>query len=349
VTLPTTDQPSGREYACGVWTDTKLFIWGGRTPNTTTLLNTGATYEPVSNVWTATNVASAPAARAMPVCVWTGSIVVAWGGGVPGTSVNISGGRFNPAANNWLPMAAPTVGRFAPVAVWTGSKVLVWGGATAAGAPLKSGGLYDPNTNIWTTMSAGGAPAETIGMAYAWTGASGLIAFGGRTATAVSQDVYQYLPPPTDSWTKVFAPTNAPKRSHAFAAWINSKLFIWGGRDLAGNPINDGGYIDIVAKTYTPLPSIAPVGGRAAVPFESGWLARSGTSVFLLGGVTTGTSVTQGGIALDTTMSTWSTIPAWIPAGDHRRGVGAWSGSEFMVWGGLNAVAAELDGSRWLP
>ncbi|MBI5536952.1 MAG: hypothetical protein HY898_29800 [Deltaproteobacteria bacterium] len=349
VPLPTTGQPSGREWACGVRADSKLFVWGGHVPATATYLNTGGIYDPVTDAWTATNTTGAPVARAKATCVWTGSVVVVWGGGTPGTAVFTTGGRFDPATNSWNPTAmATTAGRFAPIAVWTGSRVLVWGGLSATGGNLKSGGLYDPVGNTWTAMDTAGAPAAVSGLAYAWAGADGLIVFGGEDQNgAVNQDVFQYQPA-NNKWAKLFTST-ATKRSHAFGAWVNSKLFIWGGHDVNNAPLNDGGYLDIVAKSYTPLPVAAPSGGRALVPYESGWFARSGSSLFLIGGVTTGTTVVQGGYVLDTTSSAWTSIPAWNPTGEHRRGAGAWSGSEFMLWGGLNGAVAEMDGSRWLP
>ena len=43
-------------------------------------MNTGARYNPISNIWTATTAANAPDGRIAHAAVWTGSEMVVWGG-----------------------------------------------------------------------------------------------------------------------------------------------------------------------------------------------------------------------------------------------------------------------------
>jgi hypothetical protein len=248
-------------------------------------------------------------------------------------------------------MSEAAEGHFSPVAVWTGSQMILWGGSTAAGAVMQSGGLYDLGTNQWTPIATTGSAPQTIGLAAVWAGSLGMLTFGGADASKVILSVYQYLPA-TNHWAKYkdINPGGFVARKDAYVAWVNGKMVIWGGRTFANAPVSTGVLFDPVQKTWTVLPAPpAAAGPRAAVQYEAGWIGRSGTSAYLLGGVTTGTSVAQNGIAVDTTSSTWTLIPAWDPAGEHRSGVGAWTGNEFVVWGGTNAGQPELNGSRWLP
>jgi hypothetical protein len=351
VTLASAAQPAGRELACSVWTGTGMFVWGGRTPGTSTLLGDGAIYDPATDKWTTVSTTDAPQARAMPTCLWTGQVVIVWGGGVPGTTAYKTGALYDPKTDAWTPMADAAAGHFSPVAVWTGSQMILWGGSTATGSVLLSGGLYDPATNQWTPIISTGSAPQTIGMGAVWAGSLGMLTFGGADATKVILSAYQYLPS-TNHWAKYddINPSGFVARKDAYVAWVNSKMVIWGGRTFTNAPLKTGVLYDVAKKTWTVLPAPpSTVTARAAVPFESGWIGRSGTTAYLLGGVTTGTNVGQDGVFVDTTSSTWTVIPAWTPAGDHRSGAGAWTGNELIVWGGVNAAQAELDGSRWLP
>ena len=50
--------------------------------------------------WTATTTSNAPHGRSLHVAVWTGSEMIVWGGGIPGTPFN-TGGRYNPSTDSW--------------------------------------------------------------------------------------------------------------------------------------------------------------------------------------------------------------------------------------------------------
>lgn len=342
IALPSTTL-SGREWACSVWAGSKMFVWGGQGSGAT-LLGDGATWTPSTNAWSMVNGIGAPAARAKPTCVWTGSVVVVWGGGTPGTTALTSGGGYDPNADGWMPMAAASAGRFAPVALWTGSRVIVWGGADKAGTGLKTGQLYDPTTDTWTAMSAGGAPPGTIGSAAVWVNDK-LYYFGGRTGTTYSDDLHIYTAA-TNVWAKWDDVPEFGARTDAFMVHIGGKLLMWGGRDATG--VKDTGVVYDIAKKTAQTITAGTLGARAAVAFESGWSARSGNVAILLGGLGT-SSVVQSGIAFDMTTMKPTTASVWTPAGEHLRGVAAFSGEEFVVWSGVDGQSMMQDGSRWLP
>src|SRR5206468_889693 len=116
----TLDAASGRAGHSAVWTGSRMIIWGGTDNPSSTTINTGGRYDPISDTWAATTTAGAPAARFGPTAVWTGSLMVIWGGG--GFSPVASGGRYDPAADFWTPTAflLPLSPRSNHSAVWTG-------------------------------------------------------------------------------------------------------------------------------------------------------------------------------------------------------------------------------------
>src|SRR5947207_8687479 len=88
--------------------------------------NTGATYKPATNSWTATSTTNAPSARSGHTAVWTGSEMIVWGGfGRIGGESN-TGGRYNPGANSWTATSTTNVpaDRSGHTGVWNGSEMI---------------------------------------------------------------------------------------------------------------------------------------------------------------------------------------------------------------------------------
>src|SRR4029453_18549805 len=98
-------------------------------------------YDPVADTWLPLSTIDAPDTRASHTAVWTGSVMIVWGGG----GYENTGGRYDPIADTWLPTStfgAPE-GRTSHSAVWTGSMMVVWAGYNGT-APINTGGRYDP-------------------------------------------------------------------------------------------------------------------------------------------------------------------------------------------------------------
>ncbi|MGZ5021912.1 MAG: Kelch repeat-containing protein, partial [Chthoniobacterales bacterium] len=190
------DAPNARSSATAVWTGTEMIVWGGKGGLALgeEAGTTGGRYNPSTNTWTATSTTNAPAARYGHTAVWTGAEMIVWGGlsEATGQARRSDGGRYNPATNTWLPIAASTLSaRNEHTAVWTGSVMIIWGGQDASGF-TSNGSRYDPVANSWTNTAAAGIPARSLHSAV-WTGSRMLI-FGGVTAAGRTRDGSRYNP-----------------------------------------------------------------------------------------------------------------------------------------------------------
>lgn len=165
-TLQTANAPTVTSYA-SVWTGQVMIIWGGvaQSNNSVIDVNTGARYNPASNVWSTMSTTNAPIARYSPVAVWTGSRMIIFGGARFGQNNGPSiplgdGAAYDPATDTWTSIADfPnfTAGsnnidfNGFQKGFWTGSELLVWMNS-------KYEGRYDPTTNTWRTPALTESP-----------------------------------------------------------------------------------------------------------------------------------------------------------------------------------------------
>ncbi len=212
-----------------------MLVWGGR-DFSGTRLNTGGRYDAATDSWTPTSTLNAPSARYQHTAVWSGSLMLVWGGG------ENTGGRYDPATDAWTPTStldAPSA-RFSPTAVWTGSLMLVWGGWVSS-SKLNTGGRYDPATDSWTPTSTTGAPSARDFHTAVWTGSLMLVWGGWGNSGGYLNSGGRY-DPATDFWTPT-STHNAPSaRGSHTAVWTGSLMLVWGGdtggRYDAGQPVD---------------------------------------------------------------------------------------------------------------
>lgn len=332
-----------------------LFIWGGAGQGTTTY-NTGAIYDPVADTWKTVPVdANTPSARVLATAVWTGSVMVVWGGGgaTPATDYN-TGAKYDPGTRTWSAMTtqgAPSARR-APVGYWTGSRVLFWGGDSGAGTPQAGAWLYDPQNDVWTAASSSGEPGAVEDAATAWSGTA-LLVFGGQPGGSGSTDaVYRYTPA-SDTWESL--PIGPSKRYGAFGHWDGSGFVVWGGiRPNGGKALGDGSRFDPAASggTWSDLTSSSAPQARQTHSRQTGWSARvSGGNVLLLSGRDPKASPGDfmDGAIYSSASNTWLSVPAWPSGEDHLWAAAAWTGSEFVIWGGLDGSTPTATGERVRP
>jgi N-acetylneuraminic acid mutarotase len=217
IAITTTLAPSARTGATAIWTGSganngEMIVWGGF--NGTTYLNTGARYNPVTDIWTPITTTNAPTARSSYVALWTGSggilggatnggamygDMIIWGGANGAGSLN-TGARYNPTTDSWTPITTTNapVPSYGATAIWTGSEMIVWGGGGGNGSALSnSGARYNPITDRWTPITSINAPSERTGHSAVWTGRRMIIwgGWGGGSmlATGGIYNPYEWL------------------------------------------------------------------------------------------------------------------------------------------------------------
>lgn len=299
ITLPPSTF-SARHFLPGVWTGSKMLVWGGYDYSTSYKAD-GAAYDPVADTWTLL-AASPLVARQNHGAVWstTTNEMIVWGG--YGSSCTGSycadGAAYDPATNSWSTIpAAPIAGRQRFAMVWTGTEVVIWGGQGTAGY-LRDGARFDPKTKIWTKFPD--PPAEFEGrmeMSVAWSGKEMLV-WGGYgnyvSPTYGKSDGARYLP--GGSWTR-FTPSTDGFGSGAVTtrfgthAWFGGgKLWLWGGANgnsSSGSALSGGASYDPAIDKWTAMDAAAtgaPTGRtRAAVVW-------TGKEAIIWGGASTATN-----------------------------------------------------------
>ncbi|MBI5778036.1 MAG: hypothetical protein HZA49_01080 [Planctomycetes bacterium] len=263
----------------------------------TTYYNDGGIYDPSGGgggSWSAVATTNAPNSRAFHSAVWTGDVMIIWGGKA-GSAFN-TGGVYDPVLDEWRTSSeltnlrngthanTPSI-RSKHMAFWTGPvsgtdswrmKMIVWGGDGGG----TSGGIYDIAYDIWTPMATTNAPSQRWGFSSVWTGEGSetynkkIIIWGGYNGTAPLGDGAIYNPA-ANTWATL-STTNAPSaRMYHSGIWTGNKMFIWGGDGV----LQSGGAYDPVYAIWGP---ITANNAPAARLYHSGtW---TGTEMIVWGG-----------------------------------------------------------------
>jgi N-acetylneuraminic acid mutarotase len=284
------------------------------------------------DTWTPVSTDNAPSPRASHTAVWTGSLMIVWGGNT-GQGYWNNGGIYNPITDSWTPVTtanAPTA-RSRHTAVWTGSDMIVWGGYIAAAPGVaNTGGRYNANQDAWTATSTVNVPQARVVHTAVWTG-SKMIVWGGYSPN-ISFDFFNTggrYDPTTDTWAATSL-VNAPMaRVNHTAVWTGSRMIVWGGYVTSVDVTNTGSSYDPDTDTWTPISTAgapAPRSGHSAV-----W---TGSEMIVWGGYNpSGTRFNDGG-RYNPITGTWtpiSTTDAPAARGNHTA---VWTGGEMIVWGG---------------
>lgn len=188
--------------------------------------------------WVPLPSSGAPTARNAHTAVWTGDVMIVWGGRTGAGMETNSGHAYDPATNTWTTISssgAPSA-RHSHDAVWTGDRMIVWGGVSG-GAFQVNGGIYDPASNTWSGMAVAGAPSARIEAGTVWSGEE-MIVWGGRTAGNAALGTGARYNVSTNTWAAM-SNSNAPlPRLRHCAAWVNGngthkRYIAWGGFNLS--------------------------------------------------------------------------------------------------------------------
>ncbi len=277
------------------------------------------------DTWDATAAPSAPSPRYRHTAVWTGNLMLVWGGYNDALGSLDTGGRYDPATDTWTPTSltdAPSA-RDRHTAVWTGSLMLIWGGFESPDTPLANGGKYDPETDSWSAIASspyGGNAVWTGSLMLVWNGLGGA-----------------RYDPGGDSWTPI-ATTGAPQGAGGPAVWTGSLMVVWNGDNTTG------GRYDPVSDSWTAT-SLSGAPGR-----RSSHTATWAGGRMLVWGGATGTGYTNTGAEYDPAADTWTPTPtSGAPLG-RRHHTAVWTGHQVVIWGGHDSSNYELNtGGRFDP
>ncbi len=176
--------PSPREGHTATWTGNRMVVWGGVCRAFRSgfcngeFLDSGALYDPATDSWTPTSMTDVPRTRTEHTAVWNGQHVLIWGGSGPFVWQRVA--RFDPVANQWLPLASTAdepEPRASHMAVWTGERMIVWGGRSGL-TRWVTGGRFDPVALRWSATSLVKVPTGRDDATMVWADGVAIV-FGG--------------------------------------------------------------------------------------------------------------------------------------------------------------------------
>jgi N-acetylneuraminic acid mutarotase len=203
--IATKGAPSARTNPSVVWTGQELIVWGGVScdPLNPGYLDTGARYDPATDVWHPMSHSGALLGRALSTAIWTGHDVLIWGG-TWGAGDLGDGRRYDPVSDTWKPLSsdgAPTPRRSA-LAISTGSEMIVWGGGHVGGVDSKTGkatwtylndgARFDYAAQRWSPLPWLEAPRGRVYSSVVWTGEDMIIwgGYGNKLGSMKQSQVY---------------------------------------------------------------------------------------------------------------------------------------------------------------
>ncbi|HXU36939.1 MAG TPA: kelch repeat-containing protein [Blastocatellia bacterium] len=350
-----TNAPGSRDNHKAIWTGAEMIVWGGSiTVNSiTTYFNTGGRYNPSADGWTMTSTSNAPDGRHFFTAVWTGGLMIIWGGFNSTGDLN-TGGRYNPASDSWLAtntIAAPETRRL-HAAVWTGTEMIIASGVGPNNPPnppdRNTGGRYDPLTDTWFPTSTTNAPSGR-NSAVAWTGAE-MIVWGGFRRGINSQGSFLQsgarYNPSTNNWTAMNFDGAPAARELATAVWDTKEVIIWGGSvSFSGSYTlyDNGGRYDPSSDTWVSMRS-----NNTPLPRRNHTALWTGVEMILWGGQTDFGVANTGARYSPATDSMTPTSLENVPTRrmDHTA---VWTGTEMIVWGGREVTNNTNTGGRYNP
>ena len=304
-----------------------------------------------TDVWQTTAVIGAPTGRTKHTAVWTGSVMIVWGGQDSGGVTN-SGGRYDPIANTWVATAtggATPTQRLEHTAIWDDhdAKMVVWGGWDGGFNYFNNGAAYDPVANSWSAIAT---PPSFLGRrnhTAIWTGTK-MIVWGGLNGSSYLNDGAAY-DPGANSWSVVATPPSFAGRANHTAVWTGSEMIVWGGNTGLGVTTNTGAAYNPATNSWR-LIAAPPASFLGRSNHTAVW---TGSEMIVWGG-DTDLGLSNTGAAYNPITDTWRLIaspPVTLSGRSNHTAV--WTGPTgiaMVAWGGQDGVSNLLsDGGRYDP
>ena len=283
------------------------------------------------DVWDNGTLDDLPSPRSGHTAVWTGSLVIIWGG-LGAVGATNGGSRYDPATDTWSSVSfenAPSA-RSRHTAVWTGSEMIVWGGSAGFPNYMNTGAAYDPIVDTWRTLSTLDAPLPRASHLAAWTGDLMLVWGGEGSGSSGRNDGGRY-DPASDTWSPIAALDAPAGRRGATAVWTDTEMIVWGGI-AGGTPstiFNDGGRYDPASDAWT---SIAIPGPGSRFEHSAIW---TGSEMIVWGGSPEFAEDLNTGGRYSPATDSWTLTSTLDAPEPRRRHTAVWTGDRMIVWGGV--------------
>jgi hypothetical protein len=240
--------PAARRGAVGIWTGSRVLLWGGFASDGLAVDNKTHLYDPANNSWTEADDTNAPQDVRNPATAWSGTHFYVFGGWANPFDTSAAR-RFQASNETWSPLPSGPSLRNGPFGNWDGSYFVVWGGRQLSSTPTTNGMRYDPGSNGWTSLATASAPSARYVMdrEHGWTArvsAGRTLILGGFDPSVTLSDaaarkdggIYNST---TNSWTAVPAWPSSEVHRFAVAVWMGSEFLLWGG-ETGGMPTGNG-------------------------------------------------------------------------------------------------------------
>jgi hypothetical protein len=237
-----------------------------------------------------------------------------------------------------------------PVGAWTGARALFVMGWVSASFHwrMDTGSVaYQPSTDGWSKAAdppvfgyESGAPRDA--MRALWTGTDLLL--------AVRSQVFSYHPPANEWSSSSIGPCNLGDQLYGFVL-VGGRAVLWGGPCLWLDGYC-GAQFDPAADSWTLLEP-----NDSALCTSSPVVLSLGAKLFVWGGLTAdaGAPATSGAV-FEPGTGTWASVTSAGAPSPRMDAIGAWTGSEVIVWGGWRGSECLTDGAiydpsqdRWRP
>jgi hypothetical protein len=336
--------PRWSDPETSVWDSTEVLSFGVRSlsgPPYCRYVATG--FDPATDTWRELPPAPGPGGcfEGGDRAVWDGTEVLLWG---------VTNTAYNPATDRWRRLPDPPAGAGGPsVVVWTGTQMIGWGGGCCGGAS-DDGAAYTPRTNSWRLL-----PPSPLAARHAmgtWTGTE-LILAGGAGPESDPPTIYRdaaAYDPDTRTWRRLAA--MPVPRLGGTMVWDGSEALVIGGGLRNGLQVERGVAYDPTTNRWRWLPPMA-------YPRFADAVVWAGDQVVVWGGLRTPTpaEIAKGhgwaggpplhGESFDPATGRWTALPR-APLRARAEPSAVWTGSEVVIWGGVDARAMNASPSKIL-
>ena len=197
----------------------------------------------------------------------------------------------------------------------------------------------------WISLGTAGSPPTAREQHTAvWTGTEMLI-FGGFNSGTVLGDGGRYSPT-SDAWVPLAAENRPSPRWYHGSTWTGNRMLTWGGWNTAtGSPLNTGALYDPNIDSWVTMSSTGAPSPRGL--FAYAW---TGNEFIVWGGGNQEGGITYGnGARYNPSTDTWTAMSSTGAPSARVQSAFAWTGAEFLVWGGVNESGFLGDGALYNP